>query len=61
LINVCRITQHHITEEGFIYIETETEFKKTKTQRQRQVLMERAVQLSAFKSHYVIALNETQW
>jgi len=48
---------------GFIYIETDMECKKTKTQLpscQRQVLMESAVQLSAFRSHYVIALNETQ-
>jgi hypothetical protein len=57
---------HNITlrkKAGFIYIETDTAFKKTKTQlpsRQRQELMERAVQLSAFISHYVIALNETQ-
>jgi len=45
---------------GFIYIETDTEFKKTKTHLpscQRQVLMEGAVQFSAFRSHFVIALN----
>jgi len=58
-------TLHDITLEkktGFICIKTDTECKKTKTQLpfcQRQVLMERAVQLSAFSSHYVIALNET--